>query len=157
MLGVERRHHKIIGPAQIVAYRRLPGDEGAPLRRGLIGTRDDVSDDAGVPAVSGFDQKIVLRLAISAHFGERHAEAVGADPRGFRQDLQQIALAKGKTAKSGNRRLLAKKFADHGVSVIHLFRMSASQDARRVMVARGNKSNPLLPSWLTSALANREK
>ena len=69
--------------------------------------------------MSGFDEKIVLRGAVSAHFGERHAEAFGADPRRFRQDLQQIALAKGKAAKAGNRRLLAKKLADFRGVVIH--------------------------------------
>ena len=70
--------------------------------------------------MSGYDEKIVLRLAVAAHFGERHAEAFGTNLRGFRQDLQEIALAKGKAAKSGNRRLLAKKLADHGVGCIHL-------------------------------------
>src|ERR1700738_4656257 len=95
MLGVERRHHKIIGPAQIVAYRRLPGDEGAPLRRGLIGTRDDVSDDAGVPAVSGFDQKIVLRLAISAALENgtlrASAQTLAASVKIFSRSLWQRA------------------------------------------------------------------
>ena len=62
--------------------------------------------------MAGFDEKIVLRRAVSAHFGERHTKAFGADPRCLRQDLQQIVLAKRKTAKVGDCRLLAKKGAD---------------------------------------------
>ena len=78
-----------------------------------------MADDARLPAVSGFDEKIVLRGAVSADFAERHAEPFGADPRRFRQDLKQIALAKGKAAEAGNRRLLAKKFADLRGVVTH--------------------------------------
>src|SRR5712664_1342996 len=93
--------------AQIVADRWLLGDESTPLRRGYVGTRDDISDDTRMPAVSGFDQKIVFFGAEAAHLGKWHVEAYGADPRCFRQDFQHIMLAKGKAAKAGNRRLLA--------------------------------------------------
>jgi hypothetical protein len=120
MFGVEGRQHELFVPAQIVTDRWLPGDECAPLRRGLIGARDDVSDHARFPAVPGFDQKIVLRLAVAADFRERHTQTFGADLCRFRQHFQQIVLTQCKTAEAGDRRLLAEKFADHGTGVIHL-------------------------------------
>jgi hypothetical protein len=61
-----------------------------------------VADDARLPAISGFDEKIVLLGAVPAHFAERHVKARGADPRRFGQNRQQIALAKGEAAKSGD-------------------------------------------------------
>jgi hypothetical protein len=112
VLGIERRQLEIGVIAQIVADRGLPGDESASLRRGHVGARDDISNDTRVPAVSGFDKKIVLFGAVTAHLGERHAEAFGTDPRRFRQDFQHIALAKGKAAEVSDRCLLAKKLAD---------------------------------------------
>ena len=103
---------EIVVVAQIVADRRLPGDESTPLRRGYVGTRDDISDDTCMPAMAGFDEKVVLLLAIAAHLGIRHAETFGANPRRFRQHFQYVALAKSKAAKVGHRSLLAQKFAD---------------------------------------------
>jgi len=106
---------------------RIAGDERTPLRRARIGARDDVAHDARLPAVSGFDEKIILGGAVSAHLAERHAEALGADPRSFRQDIQQIALAKGKAAKAGNCRLLAQKGADfRRVAIVHVRRPRVS-------------------------------
>lgn len=69
--------------------------------------------------MSGFDEKVILRGAISAHFGERHAKAFGADPRHLGQHLLQIVLAKGEAAKARNRRLLAKELADFCAVVAH--------------------------------------
>jgi hypothetical protein len=90
-----------------------------PLRRSLVSAADD-AEDAHFPAVPGFDENIVPRLAVAAHIGEWRAKAFGADLRGFRQYFQQIALVEGNIAKSGKRRLLAKKLADLCVGVIHL-------------------------------------
>jgi hypothetical protein len=95
--------------AQIVADRRLAAGERTPLRRTRIGARDGMTDDALLPAASGFDEKIVLLGAVWAHFGERHTQACGADLRRLGQNLQQVGLAKGKAAEAGNRRLLAEK------------------------------------------------
>ncbi len=67
----------------------------------------------------GFDEQIVLRGAISAYFCERHAKAFGADPHCLRQDLLQIAFAKRKAAKTGDRGLLAQKPADFCASIGH--------------------------------------
>jgi hypothetical protein len=40
---------------QIIADRWFSGGESQPLRRALIGARDNMADDARVPAISGFD------------------------------------------------------------------------------------------------------
>ena len=112
VLGIECRQLEIVVIVQIVADRGLAGDEGTPLRRGDVGTRDDFANDTRMPAVSGLDQKVVLFGAVAAHLGKRHTETFRTDPRRFRQDFHHIALAKRKAAKVGNRRLLVKKFAD---------------------------------------------
>ena len=90
----------------------FPGREGAPLRRTHIGARHHITDHPVLPAIAGDDEKIVLLGAVLAHFAEGHAEALGTDPRRFRQDLHQIALAKREAAKPGDGRLLAKQLLD---------------------------------------------
>jgi len=69
--------------------------------------------------MAGFDEKVVLLLAIAAHLGIWHAEAFGANPRRFRQDFQYVALAKSKAAKVGNRGLLAEKLANVCGAFVH--------------------------------------
>ncbi|MEI9981751.1 MAG: hypothetical protein WDN69_00085 [Aliidongia sp.] len=61
-----------------------------------------MADDAHHPAMTGFDEKIVLRLAVSSHLAERHIEALGTDAGRFRQDLEQVALTQGKTVEPGD-------------------------------------------------------
>jgi len=89
------------------------------LWRTCIGARDDTAHDTGLPAEPGFNEKVVFLGPVAAHFAERHAETIGANPRRFRQNCQQIVLAKRKTAKSGYRCLLTKQHMDLGCVLIH--------------------------------------
>jgi hypothetical protein len=73
----------------------LSGDERSPLRRAFIGPRNNVADEAGVPAISRFNEKIVLGGAVPAYFAEGDVKPFGADPRRFRQDLQEIGVPQG--------------------------------------------------------------
>src|ERR1700694_71948 len=153
MGGVERRQFKIIVLAHIVADRWLPSDEGTPLwrtrRRAL-----DRSDDTGLPAVPGFDQKVVLRGAVPAHFGEWHIEAFGADPRRLRQDFQQIAFAKSKATKAGNRGLLAQKLTYFCGVAVHVATSGAAVSAGcSTWKPRGNGGNALLVATISATIS----
>jgi hypothetical protein len=75
--GVESRQLEIVVLAYIIADRWLPGDERTALWRAGIGVFDR-TDDSRLPAVSCFDEKVVLRGTVAAHLGEWH-------PRGFRR------------------------------------------------------------------------
>ena len=120
MLDIVRRQIEIVVPAQVVTDQWSANDEGAPLRRALIGAQGDVADDTGMPAVSGLDDKILLPGAVSAHLAEWHAEAFRADARRLGQDPQHIALAQRKAAKAGHRRLLATQVANLFDNVTHV-------------------------------------
>ena len=62
--------------------------------------------------MAGDDQQIVLFGAVAANLAEGSAEAFGADPDRFGEDLVQVPLTKRKAAESGDRRLLAEQFLD---------------------------------------------
>ena len=117
--GVKRRQLEILVFTQVLADRWLPGHEGSALRRVLVGKRDDLTDDALRPAAGGFNQKIVLIGAISAYVAERRTEDLGADPRGFIQDIHEVALAQRKATEARDRRLLAQKIAEIGGGLVH--------------------------------------
>src|SRR5450432_396367 len=71
MRGVEARQLEIVVLAYIIADRWLPRDERTALWRAGIGVFDR-TDDSRLPAVSCFDEKVVLRGTVAAHLGEWH-------------------------------------------------------------------------------------
>jgi hypothetical protein len=69
--------------------------------------------------MTGDDQKIVFRGAVAAYFAEGDVEAFGANPRCFRQNRDQIPLAKREAAEPGDRGLLAKQLLNLGSGIGH--------------------------------------
>ena len=112
--GVKRRRIETADLLQMVDDRWQAGGEGAPLRRAHVGARHHVANHAILQPIAGHDEQVVRFGAEAADLAEGSTEAFGTDPDGFGEDFIQIPLAKRKTAKSGNRRLLAKQFLDLG-------------------------------------------
>src|SRR6202043_1013652 len=112
VLGVEGRQQEARISAQISADHRLPGDEGATLRRALIGPRHDGADNAWMPPDPGFHKKIVLLGAVTANLAERDRHALGANASGFGQHSAKVTLAKSEAAECRKRSLLSQQPSD---------------------------------------------
>ena len=112
MLGVEGRQYELAVLSQVVADRRLPRDEGAPLRRADVGPRDDIADNSRVPAAASDDEEVVMVRPVLADLAEPDAEARGADARRLRQHFLQIGLTERVAAEARDRRLLPKQSFD---------------------------------------------
>jgi hypothetical protein len=99
VLGVVGWQIEIVVSAQVVTDRRFAGDEGAPLRRAFVSAQGDLADDAGMPAVSSFNQKIVVLGAVSAYLAKWRAKAFRADPRGLGRTLNRLFWRRAKLPK----------------------------------------------------------
>jgi hypothetical protein len=77
-----------------------------------------MADDPSTPANPGFNEKVVLIGAVSAHFAKGNGQGLSADAGGLCQDRQEIAVSKRETAKASESPLLEQKPSHSDVNIL---------------------------------------